>query len=87
MLQHILHERRFGAGFGGQPSHELSDAAAKCIPEYRIVSQDSAFPRLKGLISDTALHLYGIQLQVLAISGRTHIGPASIMNTDPRVGS
>jgi hypothetical protein len=23
----------FGAGFGGQPSHELSDAAAKRIPE------------------------------------------------------
>jgi hypothetical protein len=49
MLQHILHERRFGAGFGGQPSHELSDAAAKCIPENRIVSQDSAFPRPLGI--------------------------------------
>ena len=33
MLQYILHERRIWRHFGGQPSHELTDAAAKRIPE------------------------------------------------------
>jgi hypothetical protein len=32
MLQHALHERRIWRHFGGQPSHELTDAAAKRIP-------------------------------------------------------
>jgi quercetin dioxygenase-like cupin family protein len=33
MLQYILHERRIWRHFGGKPSHELTDAAAKRIPE------------------------------------------------------
>ena len=36
MLQHALHERRIWRHFGGQPSHELTDAAAKRIPNNRI---------------------------------------------------
>jgi hypothetical protein len=32
MLQHALHERRIWRHFGGQPSHELTDAAAKPHP-------------------------------------------------------
>src|SRR6476620_603957 len=33
----------FGAGFGGQPSHELSDAAAKRIPETESSAETSHF--------------------------------------------
>ena len=33
MLQYILHERRIWRHFGGKPSHELTDAATKRIPE------------------------------------------------------
>ena len=43
MLQYILHERRIWRHFGGKPSHELTDAATKRIPETRIARQHSAF--------------------------------------------
>ena len=33
----------FGAGFGGQPSHELSDAAAKRIPETKSSAKTPPF--------------------------------------------
>jgi hypothetical protein len=33
----------FGAGFGGQPSHELTDAAAKRIPETESTAKTPPF--------------------------------------------
>src|SRR6476469_3827772 len=43
MLQHALHERRIWRHFGGQPSHELTDAAAKRIPETESTAKTPPF--------------------------------------------
>ena len=43
MLQHALHERRIWRHFGGQSSHELSDAAAKRIPETELTARTPPF--------------------------------------------
>ena len=43
MLQYILHERRIWRHFGGQPSHELTDAAAKRIPETKSPAKTPPF--------------------------------------------
>ena len=43
MLQYILHERRIWRHFGGKPSHELTDAATKRIPETKSPARHSAF--------------------------------------------
>ena len=43
MLQYILHERRIWRHFGGQPSHELTDAAAKRIPETELPAKTPPF--------------------------------------------
>ena len=43
MLQHALHERRIWRHFGGQPSHELTDAAAKRIPETKSTAKIPPF--------------------------------------------
>jgi hypothetical protein len=43
MLQHALHERRIWRHFGGQPSHELTYAAAKRIPETESTAKTPPF--------------------------------------------
>jgi hypothetical protein len=43
MLQNALHERRIWRHFGGQPSHELTDAAAKRIPETESTAKTPPF--------------------------------------------
>ena len=49
MLQHALHERRIWRHFGGQPSHELTDAAAKRSPETESTAKNSAFSHPLGI--------------------------------------
>ena len=43
MLQYILHERRIWRHFGGKPSHELTDAATKRIPETELPANTPPF--------------------------------------------
>jgi hypothetical protein len=50
MLQYILHERRNWRHFGGQPSHELTDAEAKRIPE---TESPAKTPPFRTLLTET----------------------------------
>jgi hypothetical protein len=59
MLQHALHERRIWRHFGGQPSHELTDAAAKRIPETESTAKTPLAPlgNPDSIPTETALAL------------------------------